>query len=209
MDFGDLESRGYVPGGGLLSPAGVFYLNIPKNASTFLSNTFLNNGWIHHVLGDGGHLIKECIVVLRDPIERWISGFSTYASSNILNMQYGSDSFIQHYNILTERLIFDNLIFDDHTTPQTRFLSQLPAKPITYFKLTDKLIPQISRFTGVELITETVDSNISENNYDQRQISSFMRKRVNEDLALKAQLFERYKSDFNLITSVQFYYDPL
>lgn len=209
MDFSDLEVRGYVPGGGLLSPTGIFYLNIPKNASTFLTNVLVDNGWIHHVLGDGGQLIKECMVVLRDPIERWISGFSTYTSSSILNAHYGSDSFVQDYNTLTERLIFDNLAFDDHTAPQARYITQLPSKPVTYFKLTNNLIPQISRFTGKELVVNNVDDNVSENNYDQKQISKFMRDRVNNDLELKAKIIERYKSDFNLITSVQFYYDPL
>lgn len=208
--FSDLEARGYVTGGGLLSPAGIFYLNIPKNASTFLTNVLTDNGWVYHVLGDGSHLIKECMVVLRDPIDRWISGFSTYASSCILGPHYGSDLFLKDYNILAERIIFDNLSFDDHTAPQTRYIAQLPPKPVTYFKLTSKTIPQIGRFTGVELkVVNKVDANVSENNYDQRQISELIRKRVNEDVELKSKIIQRYKNDYDLISQIPFYYDPL
>lgn len=211
MDFSDIEARGYIPGGGMLSPTGVFYLNIPKNASTFLTNVLAENGWEYHVLGDhGSNLIKQFIVVLRDPIDRWISGFGTYAALYILNSHYGSDHYLKDYNVLTEKFIFDTLIFDDHTTPQSKFVAQLPAdKPITYFKLTEKLIPQMGRHTGRPIIVNDVDDNASDSNYDQKQISAFMRDRINNDPLRKAQLIERYKSDFNLITSVQFYYDPL
>jgi hypothetical protein len=208
MSLQDLEHRGYQPGGGFISTSGLFYLNIPKNASTFLSNVLQENGWEHYNLNDTQRAITEYVVVLRDPIDRWISGFATYASSWLLGAGYGSDHFVQDYNELTERVIFDNLVFDDHTTPQAEYVGQLSAKPVTYFKLTDRLTKQLSRFTGSDLIVSDVDGNVSENNYDQRQISKLIRQRIDNDPALKAKIIERYKCDFNLISSVQFYYDP-
>ncbi len=199
--------RGYRPGGGLISPSGVFYLNIPKNASTYLTNTLLANGWQHHTV-DAGSNVKKCVVVLRDPVERWISGFATYVSSWILGPGYGSDHFLEDYNTLVERFIFDNLIFDDHTTAQSAFVNQLPAVDTSYFKLNKNIIDQISQDLNINLQTTQVDANISENNYDQRQISAHIRQRMDQDPVLKARIFEQYKSDFDLINSVQFYYDP-
>jgi len=202
-----LSRRGYQPGGGLISPLGVFYLNIPKNASTYLTNILLANGWQHHSLHQSSS-IKRSIVVLRDPIERWISGFATYASSWILGAGYGSDHFLQDYNALVERFIFDNIVFDDHTTAQSQFVAQLPATDITYFKLNKNIIDQIGQDLNINLVTARVDANQSENNYDQKQISAHMRQRIEQDPVLKARIFEQYKCDFDLINSVQFYYDP-
>lgn len=208
MSLQHLEYRGYQPGGGFISNSGLFYLNIPKNASTFLSNVLVDNGWEHYNIADRHRTITQHLVVLRDPIERWISGFATYASSWLLGAGYGSDHFVSDYNQLVERVIFDNLVFDDHTTPQAEYVSQLPPANIVYFKLNDQLVKQISRFTNSDLVINSVDGNVSENNYDQRQISKLIKQRIESDLVLKTKIIERYKCDFNLISSVQFYYDP-
>ena len=204
----ELVRRGYLPASGILSPQGVFYLNIPKNASTYLSNTLLNNGWQHHTLGNGAHLVKQCIVVLRDPVDRWISGFATYASSWLLGPGYGSDHFVQDYNTLTEQIVFDTLVFDDHTTPQTRFINQLPVlMQTTYFKLNTRTVENISKYTGHDLNTSDVDANVSENHYDQQQIAKFMQDRLTNRPDLIHRINEQYANDFNLIDSVQFYND--
>ena len=204
----DLARRGYVSGSGLLSPQGVFYLNIPKNASTYLSNILLSNGWQHHTLGDSSHLIKHIIVVLRDPMERWISGFATYCSSWILGPNYGSDHFVIDYNELTERLIFDNLVFDDHTTPQSQFVEFLPRTiPVTYFWLDPYTVGNISSYTRQDLNISEVDANVSEDHYDQKQISKFIRARLINRPDLIERINEQYTNDFNLIDSVQFYND--
>lgn len=204
----DLVRRGYLPGSGLLSPEGVFYLNIPKNASTYLTNVLLSNGWQHHTLGDSGHLIRHIIVVLRDPVERWISGFATYASSWILGRDYGSDHFVEDYNDLTERLIFDNLVFDDHTTPQSDFVNFLPNTiPVTYFRLDPDTVGNISRYTQQTLNISEVDANVSDDHYDQQQISKFIRARINNRPDLITRINEQYANDFNLLDSVQYYND--
>lgn len=204
----DLIRRGYLPGSGILSPDGVFYLNIPKNASTYLSNILLSNGWQHHILGDSKHLVKQCVVVLRDPVERWISGFATYASSWLLGFGYGSDHFVEDYNDLTERIIFDNLVFDDHTTPQSKFVDQLPTlMHTTYFELNRNTIKNISGYLNSNLNISSVDANVSEDHYDQQQITKFIRNRLTNRPDLIERINEQYASDFNLIDSVQFYND--
>ena len=209
MSLERLIPRGYAPRGGMISSSGTFCLNIPKNASTFLSNVLRSNGWEHHILGDNGPLVKESIVVLRDPLERWVSGFATYASSWLLGEGYGSDHFVQHYNTLVERIIFDNLIFDDHTTPQSEFVDQLPTlMQTTYFYLDKNLIKNISRYTNAEIVVSDVDANISEDHYDQQQITKLIRDRLNNRPDLIQRINEQYANDFDLIDSVQFYNDP-
>lgn len=202
-----LIARGYEPGGGMLCPtSGVFYLNIPKNASTYLTNILYNNGWNYHSADCSQ--VNQCIVVLRDPIDRWVSGFATYASSWLLSAGYGSDHFVEDYTPLVERLIFDNLVFDDHTTPQAEFVSQLPAIDVTYFKLNKNIIQQIGKHLNISLTVTDVDTNASGSNYDQKQITTFIQHQIDNDPVLKSRIIERYKNDFNLISSVQFYNDP-
>lgn len=210
QDLSYLRERGYSPAGGLISTAGDFYLNIPKNASTFLTNVFRDNGWAHYSLTDyHKQEVNRCFVVMRDPIDRWISGFATYASSWLLSEGYGSDHFVEDYNILTEKIIFDTLVFDDHTTPQVTFINQLSEQnDVTFFKLNDNLMKQLSQFTGQDLIINQVDDNNSENNYDQRQISKLIRNRIDNDPTLKAKIIEQYTDDFLLLKNVNFYYDP-
>ena len=108
------------------------WINIPKNASSFVQKVLDDNGWtMCHTddLVDGilsAHTIKK-IVVLRDPIERWISGFAQCMSDP--SHMGGAEFDTPHKEILelldnhafwhTIRL---NPVFDDHTEYQHRFI---------------------------------------------------------------------------------------
>jgi hypothetical protein len=203
-----LVARGYVPGGGLLSPEGVFYLNIPKNASTYLTNLFLSNGWIHYNLFESP-CPTQAIVVLRDPVERWISGYATYAAGWVLGFGYGSDHFKEDYNNLTERIIFDQLIFDDHTTEQVKFIEQIKDIPTTYFKLNHKLGKNLENFLKCNLdLNNPVNANIGEDNYDTKMIAKLLRERINQDPVLKAKIIKQYSADYTLIQTANYYHEP-
>jgi hypothetical protein len=207
MSLGHLIPRGYRPGSGLISPTGIFYLNIPKNASTYMTNLLLANGWMHSDVYDPN--INEGIVVLRDPVERWISGFATYAASWLLGENYGSDHFREDYNDLTQRIIFDQLIFDDHTTEQVKFVNQLGDRNITYFKLNYELGMNLETFLDCKLgLNNPILSNKSEDNYDTKAIANHMRYRVEQDPVLRAKIIEKYKADYELITSATYFYEP-
>jgi hypothetical protein len=153
---------------------------------------------------------KTAIVVLRDPVDRWISGFATYASSWILGPGYGSDHFRDDYNQLTERFIFDQIVFDDHTTEQVQYLMQLPNVPVTYFKLNHELGTNLEKFIDLPLgLNNPIPSNISEDNYDTKMIAEHMRHRINQDPVLHAKIINRYQADYELIRSANYYHhDP-
>ena len=209
----DLVRHGYLAGGGLRSPDKKnFFLSIPKNASTYLSNTLLANGWHYHTLGDDSDKIEHAMVVLKDPVDRWVSGVGTYISSWILGPGYGSDHFVQQYNSLSERLLFETLILDDHTTPQVRFVKQLdqllPDTPVTYFKLDRLVIDNMGACISQPLTTIAVDANISEDHYDQQVVIDFIKKRILADFTLKAKVVARYQQDYDFINKTQFYYEP-
>jgi len=202
-----LVVRGYVPGGGLISPMGIFYLNIPKNASTYLTNLLSISGWQHTNISNPN--ITECIAVLRDPIDRWVSGFATYTASWLLGPNYGSTHFVEDYNELTERIIFDQIVFDDHTTEQVQYVKQLGNTKTTFFKLGYNIGGDLESFLGHRLgLNNLVPANISEDNYDTNIIAKTMRYKIDQDPVLKAKIIDRYSEDYTLIKSATFHYEP-
>jgi hypothetical protein len=205
--------HGYLAGGGLRSPDKKnFFLGIPKNASTYLSNTLLANGWHYHTLGNDSDKIEHAMVVLKDPVDRWVSGVGTYITSWILGPGYGSDHFVENYNNLSERLLFETLILDDHTTPQVTFIKQLeqllPGIPVTYFKLDRYVIDNMGACISQHLTIAPVESNVSEDHYDQQVITKFIKNRLLDDFTLRAKVVARYQKDYDFINQTQFYYEP-
>lgn len=204
------RDTGYIPGGGMLSPdREIFYLNIPKNASTYLTNILKSNEWLHWNILENFAGIKTTIVFIRDPVDRWISGFSTYAALHLFGYGYGSDHFIADYNDLSKRIIFDQVIFDDHTDHQVKYVKQILDYNPVFFRYNENLIPQINSFLGQDLnTTSTVDANKSESNYDTEQVSKFIKKQITNNPDLKAQVVQAYKEDYEFINSIEFYNDP-
>lgn len=200
-----LIKRGHSPGGGMISPdKKYFYLNIPKNASTFTTNLLKANGWDYWNLSNGE--FRHVIVVLRNPIERWISGFATYACSWLLGTGYGSDHFVEDYNSLTERLIFDNVVFDDHTAPQSLFTRAIPEKYNKIFLMPNNgnLVELLNHTLDCKLtVPDDIDDNSAESNYDTEQISKFIRGRITS--SLRAKICNAYREDFRMLDNIQVY----
>jgi hypothetical protein len=207
MSLEYLIPRGHRPGGGLISPAGIFYLNIPKNASTYMTNLLASNGWTYTDANNPA--ITSAIAVLRDPVERWISGYATYTASWILGEGYGSDHYREDYNDLSERIIFDQLVFDDHTTEQVKFVEQIKHQPVTYFKLNYELGMNLENFFDCKLgLNNPINANVSEDNYDTKAISNHMQFRIEQDPVLRAKIVERYSADYELIKNAKYHIYP-
>ena len=80
-----LVGRGYGENSGMLSPdRKKFIVNIPKNASSYILDWTRAHAWITATLDNNWPDVEEIIVVLRDPLNRWISGMSQYLKSYIL-----------------------------------------------------------------------------------------------------------------------------
>jgi hypothetical protein len=205
-----MQDQGYYPGGGMLSPnQEIFYLNIPKNASTYLTNVLKENQWLHWNILENSAGIKTTIAFIRDPVDRWISGFATYAALHLFGYGYGSDHFVEDYNDLTKRIIFDQVIFDDHTNHQVKYVKQILDYNPVFIRYNENLIPQINSFLGQDLNTTIIiDANKSESNYDTEQVSKFIKKQIANNPDLKARVVQAYKEDYEFINSIEFYNDP-
>lgn len=107
------------------------WINIPKNASSFMQKVLDDNNW-SNVPEDLIDSIIESpnvkkLAILRDPIERWISGFTQFAFDQHLDIEGLLDS------SSTKRIILANPVFDDHTEFQHRLIGN--AKNLEYIQM--------------------------------------------------------------------------
>ena len=216
-----LKKKGYGYGSGVLqSDARRFVVNIPKNASSFILDWASKHGWtaaeiLQH---PNKHKIEEIIVVLRDPLQRWISGMGQYLTSYVLNVtgaysldtgpgpndQYmNGDEFVANYNPVVERLLFDNLErHDDHVWPQIEFFENLlPGVPRRYFYIDQDFNKRFAEYLNFNYIPG-LDSNSGDTNPDTLKVQQFIRHRLNIRPELKQRVVDAYAQDYKLIKEV-------
>ena len=108
------------------------WINIPKCASSFVQKALDDNGW-NNVPEDCIQALSESesikkLVVLRDPVDRWISGFAQCMTdrphSEMLEL-LKQDAFWHTLAL--------NPVLDDHTEYQYRFIGK--AKNLEYIYL--------------------------------------------------------------------------
>ena len=216
-----LAKRGYGYGSGVLCPTqNRFLVNIPKNASSYLLDWASQHGWSGAQVGDQANWnhLQEVIVVLRDPVQRWISGVGQYLTSYVLNVtdayswetgpgpddqQISGDEFIANYNPVVERLLFDNLSrFDDHVWPQHEFFENLlPNVSRKFFYIDQDFDNSIGNYLNFTPLNN-LDKNSADSNPETFKIQNFIRQRLNTRPELKQRVIDAYARDYELIQQV-------
>jgi hypothetical protein len=227
------KTSDFTPGYSLLRynyvhDASYVYINIPKNAScwmkenfggyeyNFLTNQFLGTptSKITKVHGLGVELTY--VVILRDPIDRWLSG----AAQSF----YGcSPTNINFFTNIKNDQLFSQIVFDEHTAPQTLFLSNLDKSKVTWFNCNVSLIKNVSSWMQEKFNEQvtTLDQNAGNkynisnqgvpNQFDsvtgwtQQQIINELKIRLDSDPTYLQNLKNFYKDDYKLRESVKFY----
>ena len=180
------------------------WINIPKNGSSFIQQVLDDNAW-NNVPEDLISSIAESpsvkkIVVLRDPVERWISGFaqcmSDTGSLKILDL-LDNDMFIK-----TIRM---NPVYDDHTEYQHRFIGNAQnleyiymqkTRPNEFFRLFATWIRHTGGVANFDKWDEPI--NPASNNANKLAINNKLSVQFNKDKVLKElhkrdyELFEKY-----------------
>ena len=213
-----LRKKGYGYSSGVLSPtADRFIVNIPKNASSYTLDWAGQHGWsVAEILDHPkANNIQEMIVILRDPLNRCISGVRQYLTSYVLNVTgayswetgpgpndqfMSSDEFIACYNPVVERLLFDNLErHDDHVWPQCEFFETLlPGVARKYFYLDAAFDSKFSSYLNFKIIND-LDRNDGGTNPHTQKVQEFIKHRLNIRPELKQRVIDAYARDYQLI----------
>ena len=216
-----LANRGFGYGSGLLSPdCSQFIINMPKNASSFVLDWAGHNGYTQATVGDACNWasVKTMIVILRDPVQRWISGAAQYINTYILsncgpNGPYhqhshytkyiSADAFIDQYNDVVDRLLFDNAVWlDDHVWPQHMIFEQvLSGVTRKYFKFGPNLQTELAQWLGWSLI-ENLNQNRGSDNLDTKKLQQFFSTHLNNRPDLRERIQKFYHKDYQLIKEV-------
>jgi hypothetical protein len=212
-----------------------FYCMIPKNASSWTSQLLKHNGWIQgQMIATGKEVAEELIVILRDPVERWIAGIAQYLSSDILYTHWydrnkhsesykgkyihgkpnyegaimSGQDFVNSYNELTERLLFEQIAFDDHTQRQSWFVNHFHRKNTTWFYLDHDFEKQfLEHYRQLKFeLPEVPDRNQGNDNNDVKIITEFLTDRIQKHPYLKNNIERYYQDDYDMIEKADFVY---
>jgi hypothetical protein len=135
----------------------LIYVNIPKNASCWVKHhlsqcqsTFYN--YYHQGFDATRNL---ALIVLRDPVERWISGMSQ------ILIGYKPGHFM-HVDCLDWEKVTSELVRNNHVQPQHEFFANIPHDCIVWFRCDEFLEETFSAFLkkynlGIHWLSENQD----------------------------------------------------
>lgn len=207
--------------GGLLSPDNQrFYVNISKNASSYMSDILWRQGWtaaVYDSEDQDWNRVTELVIVLRDPVDRWCSGVAQYLMTRILNnigyqtyldsesahdiedTPLSAAAFIVAYNCIIERFIFDNLdLLDDHVWAQHEFFQHImPTVPRRYIVMSERFEQNILN-AGIKIFPDA-DRHSCDDNMDQSMLKNFFRRRLESKPNLMQLVATTYARDYEII----------
>lgn len=209
-------SRGHTLGEGMVSPdSKYFYLNLPKNSSSSIKVMLESIGWTYSNISM--HSKAQVLVVLRDPMKRWVSGITEYL---MMYQQNIIDNIVDPNNydflpLLGEKLglslLFDRITFDDHSERQVLFLRDIPFQQCMWFYSDNNFSKNFSDFLNSIGYTNTFDQSRKENSADheefvkKRKLQEFISYLIENDEYRKYNLQQWFWCDYKLIEKVNFY----
>jgi hypothetical protein len=179
----------------------IMYVHIPKNASSWTKPNLLDWGWDFYNYHND-KLDKTAIVVLRDPVERWISGICECLALYHPSFDLQSRETIE--------LIFDRVCFDDHCERQINFIHGLDINKCIFL-----WCDQNYRKNFSQLITEYLGVNKYDRYEYQKESkncpirSKFKTIFLNEleNPKYLGSIKDYFRRDYELIDKITFY-DP-
>jgi len=180
----------------------LMYVNIPKNASSWTKPNLQDWGWEHFNYHTDNLYHKHALVVLRDPIQRWLSGIAQYMFlyHKDLNINF-TPSFLD--------IIFDRIAFDDHTDRQILFLQKLNFDNCTFFWCNKRYRELFSTFLHNHGMPNRYNKyeyqNVNNEIIERKRFFEFFSTTLYANPKYINNLKEYFVEDYQLINSVQFY----
>ena len=180
----------------------LMYVQIPKNASSWTKPNVKDLGWADFNYHYDNFYKKHAIVVLRDPVDRWLSGICEYFTL------YHADINVDEFNKSFYDLMMDQIALDDHTERQYLFIEGLSLKNITFFLCDTNYRIDFSNY----LKQQGFNNKYNRYEYQHTTAGSDTRskfKKIFEPLLSESKYLNKvqdfYKKDYELMNSVQFY----
>jgi hypothetical protein len=172
----------------------ITYINIPKNASSFIKACILStkDHW-----GYSNKLIKnkENLVILRDPIDRWCSGIA----QSLFNSK--------KYDWPIED-IFNFISVDDHTESQIYFLQGIDITKTTFILVNANLRSNLKNWfneRGMLVDLENIHQYNASIEDDRGEIKNKFINLIESQSELMLKLKKHFQADYELINRVKFY----
>jgi hypothetical protein len=144
------------------------------------------------------------IVILRNPIGRWMSGIVQYFYTHFDDDVEITDHIINY--------LFSKIHFDEHTLPQINFLHNLELASIDFFDMDDNLEVKLNDYLKNQITNEYVPIPItlhknktSSKMIQDKKLYAIIRKNVTYNRNLRQKIHDFYKQDYELLESIKFY----
>lgn len=214
-------NKGHTMNEGMVSPdKKYFYLNIPKNSSSFVKDQLILLGWEFSKFND--HPSSTPIIILRDPINRWISGITEYMFMYHLSTV---DKICEPFNYdfyplvgesLGLSLLFERMTFDDHTERQCVFLKDIPPFDKCIWVnmgsgFSDRLSSLLTELgypntiQSAKPINTSDGSNFGTVGYKKQAFKKFLEFIISKDLFKQYNLTQWFWCDTEVMNKVKFY----
>ncbi len=197
-------NKGHVFGECMSHPStDLMYVYIPKNASSWTKPNLKDWNWETYNYHTDNLYYKKSLIVLRDPIERWLSGIAEYMYlyHNSLDIAYFSKNF---YDI-----IFDKIALDDHTEKQVLFIEGLTLSNCTFFLCDENYRINFSAFLKEHGMNNRYHNyeyqHTSESSEERQRFKNIFRNALKNNSKYMKNLKKYFSEDYQLIESVKFY----
>jgi len=178
------------------------YVHIPKNASSWTKPNLLDWGWEFYNYHTDG-LNKTAIVVLRDPVERWLSGIAEYFAL------YHKDISAPNDNKELLDIVFDRITFDDHTELQVKFIQGLDTDQCIFLWCDEQYRNNFARVVAERVGANKYDryeyQHVSNNDHDRRHFKNIFKQLLDNEPKYHEQVQQHFALDYKLIKQITFY----
>lgn len=197
-------NKGHVFGECMSHPSSnLMYVYIPKNASSWTKPNLKDWNWESYNYHSDKLYDKHALVVLRDPIERWLSGIAEYM------FLYHNKSDSAHFSKTFFDIIFDRVALDDHTEKQILFVEGLSHSNCTFFWCDDNYRKYFSLFLnkiGMENRYFNYEyQHTTQASLERQKFKDIFTQALKNNSKYMKNLKDYFLEDYQLIESINFY----